>query len=98
MAFDLKNQFKDLIPGATHPADKTIRPQMLRRSDNPGYYDIISAFKQKSGVGAVLNTSFNLHGEAIVESPDDAISTFLRSGIDTLLFENIAVSRKQNGD
>ena len=95
MAFDLTDQYKDAIPAAMHPADKSVRPQMLRREANPGYYDIIAAFKKRTGIGAVLNTSFNLHGEAIVESPDSAIDTFLRSEIDTLLFDDIAVSRRQ---
>jgi carbamoyltransferase len=93
MAFDLKKEFRDCIPAAQHPSDKTIRPQMLKRHDNPGYYDIISAFKERTGLGVVLNTSFNLHGEPIVESPEDAVSTFLRSEIDVLLFDHIAIIR-----
>jgi carbamoyltransferase len=95
MAFDLKPPFRDTIPGAIHPADRTARPQMLRREDNPGYYDIIAAFKERTGIGAVLNTSFNLHGDAIVESPSDAIETFLKSEIDVLLFDRVAVLRER---
>ena len=94
MAFDLKDGYHSSIPGAVHPADKTARPQMLRRQDNPGYYDLIAAFKRRTGVGAVLNTSFNLHGDAIVESPRDAIETFLKSEIDVLLFDKVAIKRK----
>lgn len=94
-AFDLKPEFRDMIPAAMHPADKSVRPQMLKREDNPGYYDIISSFRDATGVGAVLNTSFNLHGEPIVESAQDAVSTFLRSEIDTLLFDGLAISRPQ---
>jgi len=93
MAFDMKPEHRDLLPAAMHPADKTVRPQMLRREDNPGYYDIIQAFKARTGVGAVLNTSFNLHGDAIAESADDAINTFLKSELDILLFDDVAVSR-----
>jgi carbamoyltransferase len=97
MAFDLKPEFSDTIPAATHPADKTIRPQMLRRDDNPGYYDLMTAFGKKTGVNCLMNTSFNLHGEAIVESPKDAISTFKRSELDVLLFDDIAISRSDVG-
>jgi carbamoyltransferase len=93
MAFDLKPEFSDAIPAAAHPADGTVRPQMLKREDNPGYYDILRAMKEATGLGVVLNTSFNLHGEAIVESPDDAISTFLRSDLDILLFDHLAIAR-----
>jgi carbamoyltransferase len=93
MAFDMKPEHQDLLPAAIHPSDKTARPQMLRREDNPGYYDIISAFKDRTGVGAVLNTSFNLHGDAIAESADDAIQTFEKSDIDILMFDDVAISR-----
>ena len=93
MAFDLKTEFVDALPAVIHPADKTVRPQMLKREDNPGYYDLIAAFKKLSGFGVVLNTSFNLHGDAIVESPDDAIQTFLKSDIDILLFDHVALVR-----
>lgn len=93
MAFDLKPQYRNLIPAAQHPADKTVRPQMLRRNDNPAYYDLLTAFQKETGLGVLLNTSFNLHGEAIVETPDQAIDTFLRSEIDVLLFDTLAISR-----
>jgi carbamoyltransferase len=93
LAFDLKPEYSTSIPAAQHPADKTVRPQMLRRADNPGYYDILKAFKDETGMGVLMNTSFNLHGEAIVETPDDAISTFLRSDIDVLLFDKVCISR-----
>jgi carbamoyltransferase len=93
MAFDMKPEYSDLLPAAVHPQDKTARPQMLRREDNPAYYEIISAFKDLTGVGAVLNTSFNLHGDAIAESADDAVNTFLKSELDILIFDDVAVSR-----
>ena len=78
-----------------HSVVRVARAQMRRREDNHGYYDIIAAFRERTGIGAVLNTSFNLHGEAIVEPPDSAIDSFLRSEIDTLLFDDMAVSRCQ---
>jgi carbamoyltransferase len=93
MAFDLKPEYVDIIPAVIHPADKTIRPQMLKREENPDFYDLISAFKKRSGFGVLLNTSFNLHGEPIVESPEDAVSTFVRPDLDVLLFDNIAILR-----
>jgi carbamoyltransferase len=96
MAFDLEPEYVNAIPAATHPADKTVRAQMLKREDNPQYFDILTEVEEKSGIGCVLNTSFNLHGEAIVESPEDAISTFERSELDMLLFDNVAISRIKN--
>ncbi len=93
MAFDVRPEFHDQLPAVIHPADKTARPQLLERAANPKYYDLISAFKDITGLGVVLNTSFNLHGEAIVESPADAISTFDRSDLDVLLLEDMAICR-----
>ncbi|MHA1564886.1 MAG: carbamoyltransferase C-terminal domain-containing protein [Alphaproteobacteria bacterium] len=93
LAFDLKPEYRDAIPAAIHPADKTARPQMLKRETNPGYHDLLSAMEERTGIGCLMNTSFNLHGDAIVESPDDAIDTFEKSQIDVLLFEDIAIRR-----
>ena len=95
MAFDLKEKFLNSIPAAIHPSDKSVRPQMLKRKNNPEYYDVLDAFKDISGLGVLLNTSFNLHGEAIVESPHDAISTFQRSDIDILIIGDKAIIRKK---
>lgn len=93
MAFDLIPGAADELKAVVHPSDKTARPQMLKREDNPGYYDLLKALGRRIGVECVMNTSFNLHGEAIVESPEDAIRTFLESEIDVLLFDDVAVSR-----
>jgi carbamoyltransferase len=98
MAFDLKKGIAKSIPAVIHPADKTVRPQMLIRKNNPKYYDIIKAFKDRTGIPCVLNTSFNLHGDAIVESPKDAIETFGRSELDILLFDDVAILRPFSGE
>ena len=95
LGFDVVIDFQGKIPGVIHPSDKTIRPQILQRSDNPKYYDLIVEFKKLTGIGVVMNTSFNLHGEAIVESPADAISVFARSGLDILLFDDVAVIKNE---
>jgi carbamoyltransferase len=82
------------LPAAIHRGDFTARPQVLESEQNQGYYDIIKAFESRTGTGCLLNTSFNLHGEPIVCTPVDAISTFLRSELDVLLMEDIAVVRE----
>jgi carbamoyltransferase len=74
--------------------DGTTRPQMVRRAVNPLYYDTIRAFGRKTGVPAVLNTSFNLKGEPIVNSPVDALRTFYSSGMEALLMGNCLVRKK----
>ncbi len=83
------------LPAAIHRGDGTARPQVLQRNQNHGYYDIIKEFEKLTGTGALLNTSFNLHGEPIVCTPSDAISTFQRSELDVLLMDDIAIIRGQ---
>lgn len=82
------------LAAALHPADMTARPQMIERQNNPMYYDIIKAFEQLTGVGGLLNTSFNLHGYPIVMSPADALFVFENSGLDMLLLEEILLKKK----
>ena len=74
----------DSIPGVTH-VDNTCRIQTVDNSI-PHFYKIIKEFKKITGTSVVLNTSFNLAGEPLVESPDDAIDVFNRSDIDVLWF------------
>ncbi len=76
-----------------HPADFTARPQILEKEANPSYYDLISEFEKITGVGALLNTSFNLHGDPIVRGPEQAIYTFENSELDMLLMNDILISR-----
>ena len=74
----------DSIPGVTH-VDKTCRIQTVDNSISH-FYNLIKEFKKITGISVVLNTSFNLAGEPLVESPDDAIDVFNRSDIDVLWF------------
>ncbi len=69
------------LAAALHPHDHSARPQVLRREDNPEYYELIEAYARLSGTPALLNTSFNLHGEPIVCSATDASRTFRGSGL-----------------
>lgn len=84
---------KDL-PAALHPYDFTARPQILDPADNPTYHSLIKAFERKTGIGSLLNTSFNLHGEPIVCSLEDAWSTFIRSGLDAIILEHVFIGKK----
>jgi len=79
----IRPEQRGAIPAVTH-VDGTGRLQRVTRRTNPRYYDLIAAFEAESGVPAVLNTSFNLRGEPMVNHPADAISTFLRSDMDAL--------------
>jgi carbamoyltransferase len=75
---------RNIIPSVTH-VDGTARVQLVRKEINPLYYNLIAAFGQRTGVPVLLNTSFNLRGEAMVDKPYDAIETFAWSGMDALI-------------
>jgi carbamoyltransferase len=98
MAFDLAPAWHGKLPAVIHPADHTVRPQMLRPEDNPGYHALISAFHDRTGVPLVLNTSFNLHGEPIARTPEDAMHILRNSDLDIVLFDDIAVARRLKAD
>ena len=80
---EVKEEKKSLIPAITH-VDGTARVQLVWEEVNPDYYKLINTFYSKTGVPVILNTSFNLRGEPIVNSPYDAIITFSYSDMDYL--------------
>ena len=82
------------MSAACHPADKTARAQILEKKHNLELYKLISEFHKITGVGALLNTSFNLHGFPIVNTPRDAINVFLNSDLDGLLLNNFFILKK----
>ncbi len=93
LGFDSTDLAKKEIAAALHPYDQTLRPNIVFEEDNPNYYNLIKEFEAITGVGAVLNTSFNLHGEPVVESPLDAFSTFERSGLKNLYLSGWIISK-----
>ena len=96
ISFDVKERFIDKISAAVHPFDKTCRPQFVYKKINSEYYELIKEFKKISGVGVLLNTSFNLHGEPIVFQPKDAIRSFLKSGLNYLYMDDYLITKINN--
>jgi len=94
IAFDTTERGARELQAGMHPYDKTVRPQFIEEKDNPSYYRIIKQFEKLTGIGGVLNTSFNIHGEPIVCTPEDAISAFKRSGLRYLAIGNYLVMKK----
>ena len=86
-----KGEAGSLIPAVNHLG--TGRLQTVRRDLNPRYYRIVEKFGQATGVPVLLNTSFNLRGEPIVNSPADAFKTFSNSGIDVLVLDHFVVRK-----
>jgi len=81
------------LKAALHQADLTGRPQRITRDYNSKYYDIVKSFEQLTGVGALLNTSYNLHGLPIAMTPADALFVFENSGLDALVLENTMLKK-----
>jgi len=93
ICFDSTELAKKELKAAMHPYDSTIRPQIVEKEWNQGYWKTIKEFEKKTGIGGILNTSFNIHGEPIVCSPEDAIHTLESSGLEYLQIENYLISK-----
>jgi carbamoyltransferase len=81
-----------VIPSVTH-VDGSARPQTVEKQINPLYYRLIDEFDKRTGVPVIMNTSFNLRGEAIVHTPTDALRTFFSSGMDALVLGSFLVEK-----
>ncbi len=97
IGFDTRPEHYDRIQAGTHPYDRTVRPQHVMRDVQPGYYAILDAFRERTGVPALLNTSFNLHGEPITNTIADSVSTFERSGLTHLLVDDVLIEKRSAG-
>jgi carbamoyltransferase len=88
----VRKEKQSVIPAVTH-VDGSARPQTVEREASPVYWRLIDEFGKRTGVPVVLNTSFNLRGEAIVNTPTDAIRTFFSSGMDALVIGDFLVEK-----
>ena len=86
-----KKVTKEYLPGIVHN-DGTSRIQTVNSSQNPLYHNLLKKFKEKTGHGVILNTSFNIN-EPIVESPENAINTFCKTNLKSMFIENILVTK-----
>ncbi len=91
---DLLNIPKSDIPAVTH-VDYSARIQTVHEETNPRYYRLIKAFEAKTGYGVIVNTSFNVRGEPIVCSPEDAYRCFMRTEMDMLVLENCVLYKSE---
>jgi carbamoyltransferase len=83
VTFDCTERMRRDAPAAVH-VDGTARPQLVSREGSPGFYRILSEYHELTGLSSVINTSFNMHEEPIVCTPDDAIRAFLQGNLDYL--------------
>jgi carbamoyltransferase len=87
-AFRTRPERRSALAGAQHPYDFTTRPQEVRADHNPEFHRLLEEYESATGEAAVLNTSFNLHGEPIVYRARDAVDVFLRSGLEYMALGN----------
>jgi carbamoyltransferase len=91
-AKQVRPEWKDRIPAIVH-VDGTARVQTVRREDNERIYDLLMEFEKLTGVPVLVNTSFNIKGEPIVETPQDAMNCFIYTGIDYLVVHDTLVAK-----
>jgi carbamoyltransferase len=90
ITFHCKPATVEQCAGVVH-VDGTARPQLVRWEDNPSYYRIVDEYRKRTGMPTIINTSFNIHEEPIVRSPDDALRAFLDSTLDYLAIGDLLV-------
>lgn len=95
MVYPVRNNYKKKLSAVTH-VDGTARPQTVRRSTNPLFYDLIRTFEKFSAVPILINTSFNIRGEPIVCTPYDAYRCMMGTEIDYLVMDNYLIARYDN--
>jgi carbamoyltransferase len=86
---------RSTVPAITH-IDYSARVQTVNERDNPKFYELISEFYKITGVPTLINTSFNVRGEPIVNTPEDAINCFLATDMDLLCIEDFLVFKSEN--
>lgn len=94
ITFDCTDYMKRASPAAVH-IDGTARPQLVRKEANPSFHAVLHAYHELSGIPSIINTSFNMHEEPIVNSPEDSIRAFLMGHLDYLAIGNFLIKQPQ---
>jgi carbamoyltransferase len=90
---DKLKQVRSSVPAITH-VDYSARVQTIDMQHHPRFYKIIERFKHKTGSSVVINTSFNVRGEPIVNTPEDAFRCFMHTNMDALVLENFVILKQ----
>jgi carbamoyltransferase len=92
----VRREWRDRIPGIVH-VDGSARPQIIERMDNSCYFDILAAFKVRTGLPALVNTSLNVHEEPIVNRPEECLRTLEEGRVDFVVTPQAVWTRKAGG-
>ena len=93
LGFDTHPLAYDHLKAAMHQGDKTVRPQLVKKSKNPSYHQLISYFHEITGIAAVMNTSLNIHGYPLAGTLEQALFTFNKSGLRYIAIENFLIEK-----
>ena len=93
LVYDVLPKKRKVVPAITH-VDNTGRVQTVNQEQNPRYYRLIKEFEKITGVPVILNTSFNIRGEPIVCTPQDALKCFIATGMDYLVMDNFLIAKE----
>ena len=88
----VKESFRDKLPAITH-VDGTARLHTVKHEHNENFYDLLNEFKMITSFPILLNTSFNINGEPIVNTPNDALKTFSKSGLEYLVLNDFLIKK-----
>jgi carbamoyltransferase len=92
LMFKYKPEMCEVVPAVCH-VDQTARPQTVSKEENKTWYELIKAFKDETGEGIILNTSFNLAGEPLVETPQDAIKSYALGGLKAIYIQGYLIQK-----
>lgn len=81
---DVRPEWRDRIPAVVH-IDGSARPQVIEAHDNPIYFDVLERFYKRTGLPVLVNTSFNVHEEPIIDTPEQALTALIEGRIDRIL-------------
>ena len=93
IACKVNKKIKNKIPAVVH-VDDTCRVQTVDKDTNASFYNLLKSFKKITGIPVLLNTSFNIKGQPIVNNPDQAIKTFKNTNIDVLVIGNYILEKR----
>jgi carbamoyltransferase len=94
ICYDTSPYWKDKIPAVVHEVDKTARPQIVNKDRNFHFWNILNRYHKRTGIPVLLNTSFNIHGESIINSPDKAMKHLDNGVVDVLVLEDVIYTKK----
>ena len=94
VCYSTKEEWIDKIPAVIQKSDKTARPQIVKKENQPEFWSILNEYYKISNIPVLLNTSFNSHNEPIIENPIQAFEALKNNIIDELIIENYVYIRK----